>query len=110
MLQSRYGLGSLPDDSKIVDDFVGTEVADIPGQLYKRYQDDKFYTKMGPRVIVSMNSNVSRLKSMESTSKSYAAAAKSFDLEPLEPSIFNTSASAYMHMLKEETDQSIILL
>jgi myosin heavy subunit len=110
MLQSRYGLGGGADDSKIVDDFVGAEVVDIPGQLYKRYQDDKFYTKMGPRVILSMNSDASHMKSMESASKTYASAAKAYDLEPLEPHVFNVSASAYLHMLKEETDQAIILL
>lgn len=111
MLQSRYGLGSSNgvDDSKIVDDFVGAEVVDIPGQLYKRYQNDQYYTKMGPRVILSMNSDSSRMKSMESTSKAYAAAAKNFEMDSLEPHIFNLSSSAYMHMLKEETDQAIIL-
>ena len=111
MLQSRYGMGSSSgvDDSKIVDDFVGAEVVDIPGQLYKRYQNDQYYSKMGSRVIISMNSDSSRMKSLEATSKVYATAAKGFEMETLEPHIFNLSSSAYMHMLKEEADQAIIL-
>jgi hypothetical protein len=95
--------------SGTVADLVGSEVVDIPGELLKRFQNDELYTKLGPRVLVSLNSDPVRRGSLEAASKTFAAAAKAYDLEGLGASIFSTSSSAYLHMVKDGADQAILL-
>lgn len=104
------GRGGAIDGKPVsVPDLVGSEVVDIPGELLKRYQKDEFYTKVGPRVLVSLNCDPIRRGSLEAASKGFAAAAKAYELEEMGPSIFSTSASAYLHMVKDGADQAILL-
>jgi hypothetical protein len=111
MIPGRSTLGTPVTNAQTTDDLVAAEAVDVPGILLSRYQQDIFYTKLGSKIMLSLNfPDAARSKSQESLSKSYAVAAKGLEVMSLPPHISQLSSSAYIHLVKDGVDQAIILL
>ncbi|KAI8052846.1 chitin synthase-domain-containing protein [Syncephalis plumigaleata] len=85
--------------------------ANIVNTLRDRYSRDAIYTRIGARVLVAVNPNQPLATSNDATCNEYVAEYRdtSGQRRILEPHLFQMAASAYMHMRRTNTDQSIIL-
>src|SRR5690348_16493714 len=85
--------------------------ADIVETLQSRYSRDAVYTRMGARVLVSVNPGTPLSNVNDATCNEYVAEYRdtSGKRRILEPHIFQLTANAYLHMRRTGLDQSIVL-
>lgn len=83
----------------------------IVAQLQDRWSRDQVYTRIGADVLVAVNPVKAVASSTDDTCKQYANSAKDTNLDKaaLPPHVFEMAASAYYHMLRTKTDQSLVL-
>ncbi|KNC98434.1 uncharacterized protein SPPG_06138 [Spizellomyces punctatus DAOM BR117] len=106
---TREDLAALADTSRSEP----LSIDDITRNLTGRLANGFHYTKIGARCLVSLNSPPSARSAVSSTSdqssKEYAEAFKGQENKSLPPHVFNLAADAYMHMLRNQEDQCIVL-
>ncbi|RKO91625.1 hypothetical protein BDK51DRAFT_45490 [Blyttiomyces helicus] len=82
---------------------------EIVGNLGARFATDETYTRVGSRAVIALNPGRNLPSSSSSVSKDYAIAARD-PASPLPaPHVFDLTDAAYLHMLRMEEDQSILL-
>lgn len=89
-------------------------LSNVVNILRDNYNKDAAYTRIGSKLMVSVNSNFSSsaIAASEKLSKKYAKEFRENTGDSdnaLPPHVFDLVSSAYLHMVKERKDQSILL-
>lgn len=83
-----------------------TEIAQT---LRDRFVRDVVYTRIGPRVMVTINPGKPLASSNEATCAEYVEEYKNPTGEPLNPHVFQVASGAYLHLRRTGLDQAIVL-
>ncbi|KAI8910359.1 chitin synthase-domain-containing protein [Gorgonomyces haynaldii] len=90
------------------DDILGRTGQEISSLLVSRHQKDNVYTRIG-RHLVAIRPLRALAKNTDNASKEQAELAKQADAL-IAPHVFDTAASAFYHSMREQQDQTILLL
>jgi chitin synthase len=85
--------------------------SEVAQTLRDRFVRDAIYTRVGARVLVSINPGKPVLSSNDGNCAQYVDEYKNTngEKEALDPHVWQMASRAYMHMRRSGTDQSILL-
>lgn len=86
-------------------------VDEIARNLVGRLANGSNYTKIGARCLVGLQAPTGARPSnaSDSASKEYAEVFKGTESKDLPPHVFDLASAAYMHMVRNQEDQCVVL-
>lgn len=98
---------SKPEDD-IVASIPDAGVSELVKYLNKRFSKDEVYSRIGQKILVTVNPNKPLENSSDKSMKSICSAVK--DGQPREPHMFELASNCYYEMAGSRTNQSILFL